>query len=499
MKILSLLIILLALKYGVSQTSQLIYPQQLCQDDLFKPISICLNEMIQPCPFECPPGTSGGGSWLTNNYTFFLKEASTNPYPISQINSNANTNISIWCTEIQFGALGLYVFELYVRKEGYSPNGSCYDIYGDSTPVYCLDTIHIGSILINVSNQNCQTYTFDICNFIKNPSFEAYSNCPNYNNNSNNVIDWFKAYSSSNTLFLNSNCGNIQISRNTNTTTGATRFPSIANQPFPYGQGIIASGFDITNHPLSHAQNTDLCNNQKYRFSFYTMRGRSLGQVLSGGAYSNIGIYTGNGTFPLAGNFTTTPIGFNKVLEIPITDFTNYFNWHQFSYDFTNIGNTNAFIFQNTQSVTSADLFFDNLSIIPIDTVIFNTQLTGNRCDSAEMILNIPGCYGPYNLDVVVNNDTIHYNQVQDGHTVKIPLAKNNVVKVLSITNSLGCATILNTSDTLIVNNPGDASFTSTDFCEGQTNTITFLGDTGIFSLVNNTTSAKHKPKHRNY
>jgi hypothetical protein len=62
--------------------------------------------------------------------------------------------------------------------------------------------------------------------------------------------------------------------------------------------------------------------------------------------YSNIGIYTGNSTFPMPGNFTTSPAGFNKVLEILITDFTNYFDWHQFSYEFTNIGNTSSFFFR---------------------------------------------------------------------------------------------------------------------------------------------------------
>jgi hypothetical protein len=110
------------------------------------------------------------------------------------------------------------------------------------------------------------------------------------------------------------------------------------------------------------------------------------------------------------------------------------------------------------------------------------------------MILNIPGCYGPYNLKVVVNTDTLFFSQIQDGHTIKIPLAKNNIVKVLSIINSLGCATFLNTSDRLVVNNARDASFTSTNFCEGQTNVITFLADTGLFALVNNSTSASINP-----
>lgn len=482
--------ILFTLKHGYSQTSYLSYPQQLCLDDLYKPISICLNDNIAKCESYCQ-SVNLPQFFLSNDFTFFVKPLNTNLSPIAQITSKSNNDISKWCTQITFSSSGNYVFELYIERKGWQP------YCGINSPINntCHDTLFIGSIIINISNSNlCNNYIEDtICNLIKNASFEDYVTCPNYNSNNvlSNIVDhWIKPYSNSFPLFFNLDCNNLQISRNEISSNFYHPFPSVASQPFPSGRGIIGCGYNLYSIPLSHAQNLNLCNSQKYKFSFYCMRAKNY----SLNSFSNIGIYTGNGTLPLAGNFTTTPVGFNKILEIPITDFTNYFNWHQFSYTFTNIGNTNAFIFQNTQSINSADLFFDNLSLIPVDTVIFNTQLIGNRCDSAEMILNIPGCYGPYNLDVVVNSDTIHYNQVQDGHTVKIPLAKNNVVKVLSITNSLGCATILNTSDTLIVNNSGDASFTSTDFCEGQTNTITFLGDTGIFSLVNNTTSATINP-----
>ena len=88
-----------------------------------------------------------------------------------------------------------------------------------------------------------------------------------------------------------------------------------------------------------------------------------------------------------------------------------------------------------------------------------------------------------------INGDTLEFDQLTDGFTIRIPITLNTIIKTLSITNSLGCVTVLNTQDTLIINNPGDAAFTSSDFCEGQTNDIVFLADTGLFSLVDNSTS----------
>lgn len=469
--LLSLFIIFFS-KVSFNQASNLVYPNNLCVGDLFKPISVCYKNQVQYC------GAFSGCTYTGANTSFktVLVANGLNPSPVSIQNNSSNGNISEWCSELVFNSTGTYIFDVSLVNIG-NAGGAC----------QCSDTANLGSITINIdSNNNCfyNEYSDTICNMIKNGGFENYTTCPVWGiNNSGYLTNWLGSG-----IYMNYTCSNSHIGRYRSLGHSETWYPQFPKMPLPSGSGFVGSGFDhIFKYWLNIGQDIRLCDAQKYRFSFYTYNNVPLAGG-SNASQSNLGIYTGNGAMPII--FNPNAPGFTKMLEIDVADFDAYSNWTKFNYDFVNVGNTSRFLFQNVDNMVPPYLYFDNLHLQPVDTVIFNTQLIANRCDSANMILNIPGCYGPYDLDVVVNNDTLKYLQVQDGHTVKVPLSQNAVIKVLSITNNLGCVTVLNTSDTLVIDNPGDANFISDDFCSGQSNTIIFLGDTGVFSLINNTSAA---------
>jgi hypothetical protein len=101
------LFLILFVKISYSQTSYLSFPQQLCQDDLFKPISICLNDYLKTCETTC---ISGGADWIMKDWGIFIEPSNSNLYQIAQIISKNNSDISKWCTQITFVNLGIYNF-----------------------------------------------------------------------------------------------------------------------------------------------------------------------------------------------------------------------------------------------------------------------------------------------------------------------------------------------------------------------------------------------------
>jgi gliding motility-associated-like protein len=500
------LVILFYFIYGLnslfSQVTPVSYSQFLCSNQIYKNQMICLNERLSiennltpfplgnQCYYEsvlpaynnthqgqtgplCPGICCSSGNLIdapVNVKAFynFSLICINNPSKV------AITKIDDFCWSIIYLDSGSFLFNIDVNVR----HGRDIDGYNciDTTWKYDCGQDRTWKQLTVIINNSipCNDYSEITCDLINNGGFENYTSCPSasdpfsgnpFQQNMSFLTNW-DIVKSTGILDFYHLCGN-SIGRNVHTES-SKGIENIPPQPFPSGGGYLRLGYGA-----EVGQFINLCANQKYRFTTYTMRGSSGSQniVLNG---------VNTGTFP-----TTNPL--TNLATIPASSINLYYNWHQFSQDFTTPASYNGIVIQGAG-------YYDNISITPIDTVIFNTQLIADRCDSAEMILNIPGCYGPYNLNIVVNSDTLNFLQIQDGYTLKIPLAKNNIIKVLSITNSLGCGTILNTSDTLIVNNAGDASFTSTSFCVGQTNTITFLADTGIFALVNNTTSATINP-----
>lgn len=429
-----------------------------------------LNQQ-NPCSAVCCDGPDSDDNMKA--YYYFDLICVNRPADIS-INK-----IDDYCWNVVYLDSGNYLLNIIVKiRDGRDINaqsGYCFPQFNkDTTYILSCGVESIWqSFVVQVKDSySCNNYVTDSCNFIKNGGFDDYTTCPTeadkYGVNINYLQDWNYATSQNNWYDpgIHHDCGDF---------FGEYEY-TFPDQPLPSGGGYVRF---LSRDGLG--QKVDLCPNQKYEYGAYIMKGGKSTSTPSG-SFVISGVNTVN--FPTSN--TITPLS-----QISGSLINLYYDWTYFTNTFTTSTSYNGI---TIKSSPGSPIFVDNLHLKPVDTVIFSTQLISNRCDSAEMLLNIPGCYGPYDLAVVVNQDTIQFVQIQDGYTVRIPLAQNNIVKVLSITNSLGCATILNSSDTLVVNNGGNADFSSSDFCEGQTNIITFLADTGTFSLVNNTTGAIINP-----
>lgn len=510
-----LILVFIAISYFVNGQiapyPDLTYDQFLCTEETFKTQTICLNNRIpeedwgplvntltSPCsyaPTSLPiynntpdypaVGTPCAGVCCgTNLYTTYA-DAFTNRtsyYTIDLVCLNNPTNVSItkvneMCWNVIYLDTGNFLFSLNLTVR-----------YGrDIDGYYCEDTIFYNpcgedrswkQFVVSLGNQYpCNDYISDDCNLVTNGGFEDEINCPTYNNSITPplnddyifslLLDWTELTNGQEPYFY-STCNNYFGSNG----TSSSLFESYPPQPLPSGDNYVGLYFSSD----KFGQALDLCQDQKYQFQFVSTKYR--GNFGAGVTSVNL---EGINAPSLPSANPTTPLTTVTVSNVSLA-------WNTYSSVFTSPSNFNGIVISGTQ------VMVDNISITPIDTVILNLQLLANRCDSGEMILNIPGCYGPYDVDVVVGSDTLNLIQIQDGEVITIPISSNTIVKVLSITNSINCTTIINESDTLVINNAGNADFTSQDFCEGDNNVITFLADTGTFSLVNNLSSASINP-----
>lgn len=488
------------------------YDAFLCEDEIFKTQTICLNERINeeggdnhpntwssastlcqyeetilpayinfqfPSAFLTCNGVCCGDGTFALNYGYDNINNRSAFYTLDLICSNNSTNVAITkensnCWSVIYNQPGTYLFsfEITVRHgreiEGY----------------YCEDTTYYFScgqnrtwkqFTVNIGNQYpCNDLIEDDCNLIQNGGFEEMINCPtsipgmssaNMNNfNFDYLINWEEITDGQEPNFL-STCGNL-FGYDINNAL-FNQYTEIPPQPLPSGDNYLKFSSSIA----KMGQYLDLCPNQKYEFSFYGIKRRTINPnkyLTMGGLNTS--------TFP-----TTSPI--TNLTTVYISDLS--LAWNQYSTIFTSPSAFNAI------SISGNQIMIDNLSLIPVDTLTYTFTQNTVECDSGNLTLNIPGCYGPYDISMIVNGDSLNFNQVQDGYTIQIPLSSaSNIVTVGSITNSTGCTTILNSTNTVVIQNPGNAAFSSNDFCFGQSNTINFLGDQGEFSLVNDTTGA---------
>lgn len=488
------------------------YDEFLCEDELYKTQTICLNERIDEetfgtinqysfnyCIYEetvlpaynnfsysvpanalCPGVCCGDGTYSIGQngaYDHIINRAAY--YTIDLHCSNNPNNITITkvnnnCWNVEYLALGNYNFNLDVTvRHGREIEG--YYHCEDTNYFYnCGQDRTWKQFTVNIGSQfNCNEYDNNSCNLMLNGGFEDMVNCPTvipgyteialrdfnfeYLNFWNEITNFQEPYfysACSDYFGDNVNQGNSQF----------TEFPP---QPLPSGDNYIKFYTDL----WSMGQELNLCPNQKYEFSFYGIKRRTINP----NKYLTIGGLN-TAAFP-----TTSPT--TNLSTIYISDIS--LAWNQYSSIFTCPAAFNAI------SISGNQIMIDNLSLIPIDTLTYTFTQNAIDCDSGNLTLNIPGCYGPYDISMIVNNDSLNFYQVMDGHTIQIPLSSaNNTVTVESITNSTGCTTILGVTDNIIIPNPGNAAFSSSNFCFGESNTIQFFGDQGEFTLINDTTGA---------
>lgn len=500
----------------VAPYPDLTYDEFLCTGEKLKKQMICLNNRIpdetwgnlfpgtpySPCsyaspslplyndvqdfPTPLPSGWNCGGVCCgTNTYMVYpdAEENRSSYYTLDLRCINNPLDVSItkldeMCWSIIYLDTGTFLFSLDIEvRYGREIDG----YYCEDTNYYntCGEDRSWKQFTVTMGNQYpCNKYENTTCNLVQNGGFESKANCPTYDEsqlenwnrsyNFGQLLNWTELVNGQEPYFF-STCNDYF---GTNGSLSSL-FQSYPAQPLPSGDNYVGLYFSY----FKMGQPLDLCENQKYRFDFMGVKFR--GNYTAGALVVNLGGIN-TPSFP-TGN-TETPL-----TTVAIDN--NSFAWNSYSKIFTCPANFNGVVLNGNK------VMIDDIAIVPIDTVILDIQLLSNSCDSGEMTLTIPGCYGPYDVDLVVEGDTINLTQIQDGHVVTIPIViANTTVEVLSITNSMGCITVLNETDNFVVNNVEDASFTSNDFCEGQTNTITFLGDTGVFSLVNNTTAATINP-----
>lgn len=522
MKLQLVLILIIFNSWLLGQVVPISYDQFLCNDDLYKTQMICLNERMSEAAFQENPlaansplglaygennciysdplpsydnttniysgggGTFGGNPCNTGvccgnpgdpyddnfhnreSYYYHTLECANKP------NMVAITKVDDFCWSVVYLDTGVFLFNInsIIRPGRDINSGGSPGYCGDTTWFYPCGQTRVWKQISTIisATYSCNRYENPDCNLVSNGGFEEKAGCPSATGNDFFLLNsWEKTGNVSFFSLCGANVGTRPYYRAPNQYGSMYNDAGYPPQPLPSKEGII---YFKTGTP-GVQQFVDLCENQKYEFSFYSVRGNV-------GGMSNVELLGINSaTLPATGGTTIATVAPNN----------SYYFWNQYSTIFTCPANFNMAAIRATLG------YMDNISIIPIDTVILDIQLLSNSCDSGEMTLTIPGCYGPYDVDLVVEGDTINLTQIQDGHVVTIPIVSaNTTVEVLSITNSMGCITVLNETDNFVVNNVEDASFTSNDFCEGQSNTITFLGDTGVFSLVNNTTAATINP-----
>ena len=460
-----------------AQANLISYESNVCATELFQTKLICLNDRIPEEAWSYPPTNNVGvrPCYYADNFPSYSSACPSPPSDknahfrivlscLNMPNSVAISKVDGYCWSVSYLDTGNFIFDFSIEvQDGRSRDNSCGNI--TYHPECGVDRTW-KQIGVKVSQSGCvDEFIEHPCNFISNGDFEDYTSCPDrstaYPDIINFLVDWNYHENVSTPRYFNV-CGQY-IGRNQSDPIGDYQIPP---QPFPSGSGFVflsSLGPTIT-------QFLNLCQNQKYKVEFSALRTKQNARdfVLTAGNSSSV---------PTNGAYDTLAIIDKSLINL-------YYNWNVFS---------STFWTSNSYNYVGLDFIFgflDNIQLYPMDTVIYNTQLIGSRCDSADAVLNIPGCYGPYDLVTEINGDTLEFDQLTDGFTIRIPITLNTIIKTLSITNSLGCVTVLNTQDTLIINNPGDAAFTSSDFCEGQTNDIVFLADTGLFSLVDNSTSS---------
>lgn len=480
------------------------YDEFLCEDELYKTQTICLNERaneemltatsLSTCGYvesvlpaynnvhdPVPPPLAATCNGICCFYGQEVIDATiniTSYYIINLICTNNPLGVSITkvntnCWNVNYLEQGTFQFNLEINVR-----------YGrEIGGFYCQDTTFYNScgedriwkqFSVQVGNQYpCNNYIESPCNLIQNGGFEDMINCPMDDPNQLDhflrdqnfayLENWHELANLQEPYFF-STCGDFFGEQNS-----ISQYRNYPQQPLPSGDNYLF----LKNSNMKFGQFQDLCPNQKYTLSFFGVKGR-------GNYNSNTLNLSFNGlNIP---SFPTTNNGIN-LTNINVNNIS--FDWNFYSSNFTSPSAFNAI------SISGNQIMIDNLSLIPVDTLTYTFTQNAIDCDSGNLILNIPGCYGPYDVSMIVNNDSLNFYQVMDGHTIQIPLSSaNNTVTVESITNSTGCTTILGVTDNIIIPNPGNASFTSSNFCFGESNTIQFFGDQGEFNLVNDTTGA---------
>lgn len=515
MKTILLFTLIFRVTLGFSQLApypDMSYNAVLCEDELFNTQTICLNERIieesnisglianqysddfckyaennipayldieyGSIPFgapQCEGVCCGYGADILDNTQNRMAY-----YTIDLVCINNPLNVSITkvsdnCWHVTYLNTGTYLFNLEITVR----NGREIAGYNCANISYyngCGDNRTWKQFSVQVGNQfECNDYLEDECNLIQNGGFEEMINCPttipgmNDNNlrdfNFEYLSDWEEITNFQEPFFF-STCGDyfgVDL-------TAYGQYNEYPPQPLPSGDNYIK----YISNVWQMGQFLNLCRDQKYELSFFGIKRRNFNSSPSltlGGLNTN--------SFP-----TTSTISNLTTVNVSTLSLA----WNLYSTTFV------PGLAYNAISVSCNQIMIDNLSLIPIDTLTYTAQIISNSCDSAALTLNIPGCYGPYDVSIIVNNHSLLYTNISDGAIIHVPLGNGNTIEIGTITNSLGCTTLLNVVDTISILNPGNADFIASDFCFGDQNTITFLGDQGDFSLIGNTSGATIHP-----
>lgn len=510
MKTILLSLMLFATPFIIAQVTYIASPEisydaTLCEEELLKEQIICLNILNeyensldlnlsltphQICAYTdniptyinyvhtpmagypCQGVCCGNGDF-SGPFTFGIYDSpiNTTAYYNFELNCINNSNIAITkldktCWQVRYLNLGTFLFSIDINVRPGRDIEGVYNACDDTTFYYsCGQDRSFRQFVVDVGSQyECNDYEEEDCNLIQNGGFEDMINCPTdfesiyafYVDNYNLGLleNWEKCNNNSNPHFY-STCSDY-----------FGTFPKFPFQPLPSGNNYLSLNLQKI------GQFVTLCEDQKYQFGFY-------GSIHVGGSpYPN----AHNQFLVLEGINTSdflTPQPSITLSTIQMQTLTH--QWLYYSSEFVSPADFNGI-------QIGGAIFIDNVSLVPVDTVEFTTNFITNACDSASLIVNIPGCYGPYNLLLNINGQEVSYTQIEDGDIITVPLPTNAVFTVKSITNATGCTTDLNVTDSIIA--PGNAAFSSTDFCLGDANVITFFGNQGVFSLVSDTTNA---------
>src|SRR5690606_21063040 len=286
-------------------------------------------------------------------------------------------------------------------------------------------------VYLSTSQTNAQ------CDIISNWNFESYSSCPNSLSQISRAIGWYDANATGVTYPSADyyNCGYNNFSVPT---------------PLPSGTGYV--GLNVAAPGSGGGAEmigtfANLCQGVTYTLSFY-----SYGIFNSSGGTQPLYIQGVNtGSFPVAST-GYCPNAATTLLTIPKNQVYNT-TWTLRTYTFTSPANFNALIIGGVCG--SSDNYYIGIDNFRLQTA--NGTANGSTISSSSTIpcgggnatitFNLPtGCAAPFDVTYTVNGTPYTINNINNGHTITIPVSGPTTVVLTNVVDNNGCTSNINSS-----------------------------------------------------
>jgi gliding motility-associated-like protein len=290
---------------------------------------------------------------------------------------------------------------------------------------------HLIVVLIIIGSNKHQAQ----CNLVRNGNFEQYTACPTALSYIHNATYWHDAnVAPFATVYPSADYFNCSF---TNVGSGTNPLPA------PSGTGYI--GLNVTGSSGTAAEMVGTCVQLRAGVT-YTLSLFMRGAFDGGGTNPFYIMGTTSSTFPVPTNGSYCPTAMTTLVTIPKAQAYNA-NWVQRTYTFTSPANFNGIIIGGVCSSSSNYyIYIDNFSITtdtPTDYASIAASPTSVPCGGGNTTLtfNLPGgCLGPYNVTYTVNGSPVTLNNINNGHTVSVPISVNSTITLTNVTNVNGCS-----------------------------------------------------------